>query len=509
MNPTGRAAHARALETSWRPPLIEMTLKIGAGLGIVWFAVYFYSSGSLRWSSTSLAYGMTLAWVVTACLIQKRLPEAVRIASVQAIFFVPAVVTQLHIPPNANTGLCYALLVLVTALFYGRRAGLIAIGIVFTAYVAIGLAWSRGSLPLAGTPDFANPTELSTWLRIGVGQTLGTLALLAIALCLVSRVLQSVERLMDSEELMRQVMAATNDGIWDWSLATNRVNWSPRMYELLKVEPGALGVTFDHVQSLIHPDDRGVFDRTVEEQLKSDQATELELRIKRGDGSYGHFSSRSKVIQDANGRALRMVGSLRDITERRRMDDALKSSESLLRQFVRHTPAAVAMFDSDVRYIQVSNRWLNDYQLTEKDLIGKSHYDVFPDVPQRWKDIHRRVLKGGVERCDEDPFPRSDGSTVWLQWEVQPWRGPAGEIRGLIMFTQVITERKEAAQKIADQITELQRWQRVTLGREQRSQQLKQEVNELCQRLDLAPRYAATVDVGTAREDGNVFSSPR
>jgi hypothetical protein len=113
-------------------------------------------------------------------------------------------------------------------------------------------------------------------------------------------------------------------------------------------------------------------------------------------------------------------------------------------------------------------------------------------VPERWKDIHRRALAGATERCDEDPFPREDGTIDWLQWEVQPWHKPSGEIGGIIMFTQIITERKLAEQKITEQLTELQRWRRVTVGREQRSQQLKREVNELCRQLHLPPRYPAT-----------------
>ncbi len=118
------------------------------------------------------------------------------------------------------------------------------------------------------------------------------------------------------------------------------------------------------------------------------------------------------------------------------------STEALLRQFLKYTPAAVAMFDIDLRYLQVSDRWLADYQLEAADIIGRSHYEVFPEIPERWKAVHARVLAGAIERADDDPFPRADGRTDWLQWEVRPWYGPTGAIGGLIMFTQVVTERK-------------------------------------------------------------------
>ncbi|MGC4093622.1 MAG: PAS domain S-box protein [Polyangiaceae bacterium] len=126
-------------------------------------------------------------------------------------------------------------------------------------------------------------------------------------------------------------------------------------------------------------------------------------------------------------------------------EDALVASEALLRQFIKHTPAAVAMFDTEVRYLQASDRWLTDYHLHGQDLTGRSHYDVFPDIPERWRQVHQRVLAGAVERCDEDPFPREDGGLEWLEWEVRPWYKSDGSVGGLIMFTQVITERKRIA----------------------------------------------------------------
>lgn len=118
--------------------------------------------------------------------------------------------------------------------------------------------------------------------------------------------------------------------------------------------------------------------------------------------------------------------------------------DSLLRTLIKHTPAAIAMFDRELRYLEVSDRWITDYHLDARTLIGRSHYDVFPDIPERWKQVHQRVLRGAVERCEEDPFPRADGSFEWLTWEVRPWRTTDGEVGGVIMLTQVVTQRKQA-----------------------------------------------------------------
>ncbi len=133
-----------------------------------------------------------------------------------------------------------------------------------------------------------------------------------------------------------------------------------------------------------------------------------------------------------------------NVTGRKRAEEHLTANEALLRQFIRHAPAAIAMLDTQMRYIQASDRWIEDYHLEGREIIGRSHYDIFPDAPERWKAVHRRVLAGAVERCDEDPFPRADGSIDWLRWEARPWRQAGGGIGGIIFFTQVITKQKQA-----------------------------------------------------------------
>jgi PAS domain S-box-containing protein len=116
-------------------------------------------------------------------------------------------------------------------------------------------------------------------------------------------------------------------------------------------------------------------------------------------------------------------------------------SEVRLRQFIKQVPAAVAMFDTQMRYLAVSDRWLKDCEVEASNVIGRFHYDVVPQIPSRWKASHRRVLGGATEMCERDVFVRSNGQTEWLQWQLQPWHESDGRIGGLIMFTQFISDR--------------------------------------------------------------------
>jgi two-component system, sensor histidine kinase and response regulator len=131
--------------------------------------------------------------------------------------------------------------------------------------------------------------------------------------------------------------------------------------------------------------------------------------------------------------------------ERKRAVQSLERSRSLLQSFVEHTPVAVAMLDQQLRYVVVSQRWYQDYQLGDRDIIGQYHYDVFPEIRdmKAWQDIHQRCLAGATERREEDHFVRASGHTDWLRWEVRPWHDENGVIGGIIIYTELITERKQ------------------------------------------------------------------
>ncbi|RJR16050.1 MAG: PAS domain S-box protein [Nitrospiraceae bacterium] len=136
--------------------------------------------------------------------------------------------------------------------------------------------------------------------------------------------------------------------------------------------------------------------------------------------------------------------SVEDISDRTKAEKALQRNEQLLRLFVEHAPAAIAMLDNDMKYIVASRRFIMDYELGDQDIIGRSHYEVFPEIPERWREIHRDCLAGAVEKSDQDPFLRKDGRTDWVRWEIRPWYITQGEIGGIILFSEVITERMRA-----------------------------------------------------------------
>ncbi|WP_422929571.1 response regulator [Singulisphaera sp. PoT] len=138
----------------------------------------------------------------------------------------------------------------------------------------------------------------------------------------------------------------------------------------------------------------------------------------------------------------------RDVSRQKLAEDTIRTSRARLRLFIEQAPTSIAMVDHDLRYIAASRRWLIDYGIMERDLTGRHHYDIFPEISEDWRAIHKSCLAGAVVRRDEDQFVRDDGSVMWLTWEVRPWFNDEGEVGGLLLFSADITRRKQAEEDL-------------------------------------------------------------
>lgn len=193
---------------------------------------------------------------------------------------------------------------------------------------------------------------------------------------------------------------------------------------------------------------------------------QLEKRYFRRDGSmvWGRLS-----ISVLNSRSSPLViAMVEEITDKKAAEEALQAREDLLKIFVKNVPVGVAMLDRDMRYLQVSDRWCADYSIDSSQVLGRSHYELFPDIPQRWKEMHNRALAGETLRAEEDRWDRKD-STAWIRWELRPWRAPSGIVGGILIFAEDITHRKqmeEAISSISRKLIESQEQERARIGRE-------------------------------------------
>ncbi|MGA3343993.1 MAG: PAS domain S-box protein [Terracidiphilus sp.] len=234
------------------------------------------------------------------------------------------------------------------------------------------------------------------------------------------------------------------------------------------------------------------FDPWREDAIKRGYASSLAIPLKEQGEAWGTITIYSRETDAFSEAEIELLTELaRDVefgihtlrlrTARALAEQSLRESEELLGLFVEHAPAALAMFDREMRYLHASRRWRADFGLGDRDLSGVSHYDVFPEISEQWKEAHRRGLAGEVLREEADRFERADGSEQWIRWEIRPWCHADGKVGGIVIFTEEISERMKAQEALLRSEKEIfQRQQLRALA--ERMRQVREEERKMVAR---------------------------
>jgi PAS domain S-box-containing protein len=250
--------------------------------------------------------------------------------------------------------------------------------------------------------------------------------------------------LHQEKEKLQSIIQSTNSGTWEWNIQTDETKhneiWANIIgYTLAEIAP----ITTQKWQNLIHPDDIEQSDLKLQDCFNQKvDYYEAEYRIKHKNGQWIWVLDKGKIIsRTLDNEPLLMFGIHTDITEQKK---------SVLRNilFIEQAPTAIAMLDTNMRYLAASKKWLEDYKLTNKVIIGVSHYDLFPRTSDEWKQHHQNCLKGIPNKREEECFFKKDGSVQWISWELRPWYNDNGTVGGVIMYTANITNRKKTEDQL-------------------------------------------------------------
>jgi PAS domain S-box-containing protein len=265
--------------------------------------------------------------------------------------------------------------------------------------------------------------------------------------------------LRELSQQLKKAQEIAHLGHWSVDIASQKITWSEEVFRIFGLDPHQKEPSFEQYLGLLHPDDAQEFQDRMTKAVQG-FAQDFDCRILRPDGEIRHINSHTE-LQYENGEVVQIFGTLIDITDRQEAENRVRESEGIWRILVDVTPAAVAMFDTQMRYLVANQAWYQEYGLENQEIIGRSHYEIFPDVPQSWKETHARCLTGVTERCEADFWPRADGSGDWICWEIRPWIDRHGNIGGLLMYTEKITKRKEAEIKLSELSQQLKKAQEV------------------------------------------------
>ncbi|TGC09527.1 PAS domain-containing hybrid sensor histidine kinase/response regulator [Methanolobus halotolerans] len=265
------------------------------------------------------------------------------------------------------------------------------------------------------------------------------------------------EKLHKSQQQLSNALNIAKLGHWEFDFASGMFTFSDEFYSIFRTNAEEMSgyrmPIEDYARRFVHPDDRHMVSEETRKALGAkdpDFSRYIEHRMLYADGSTGYLAVRFFIVKNSKGETVKSYGVNQDITDCKLSEKALIHSHNLLSYIVEHTRSAVAVHDRDLNYIYVSQRYLDEYKVKMKDIIGKHHYEVFPDLPQKWRDVHQRALAGEVISAEDDQYIREDGTVEWTRWECRPWYEMDGTIGGIIVYTEVITDRKQAEKNLEE-----------------------------------------------------------
>ncbi|MBI1816508.1 MAG: response regulator [Deltaproteobacteria bacterium] len=262
--------------------------------------------------------------------------------------------------------------------------------------------------------------------------------------------------LRQSELRYRMVALATHDAIWDWDIVTNTLLWGDAVHSLFGYLPNQVGSTVDWWENHLHPDDRERVTAGVITTLGGRDTTwSAEYRFRRNDGSYADVVDRAQLIRDEHGRAVRAIGAMTDITDRKQAETERQTAEAALRDSEQRLQLAVdasgtGLWDCDL------HTGTTQYSAAWRRLFGYGD-DELPDTPETWAgvvhpdDLARiandtQSYVSGAASSYESEFRirHRDGSYRWVLSRARVFRDASGLPYRMLGSQIDITERKRS-----------------------------------------------------------------
>ena len=262
---------------------------------------------------------------------------------------------------------------------------------------------------------------------------------------------EAEEAVRKSEELLTRAQRAARVGIWDWNVVTGEANWTEESWRLFGHPPFSRPVTHELWLESVHPDDREQMVAKVQEALRSGKYA-AEYRVRHADGTVRWVESRGETEFAPDGRPVRMLGTSRDVTERRVAEEKLRRREWELQTLADNSPDILTRFDPNLRHVFVNAAVLKVTGRQREEYLGKTNRELgMPaDLCQLWEDALRSVFGTGLQRSIEFAFPTAAGIRHYSA-RLVPEFGPENTVEYVISVTHDVTDHKRYEEALRDQ----------------------------------------------------------
>lgn len=238
---------------------------------------------------------------------------------------------------------------------------------------------------------------------------------------------QVAEALRESEQHLKVALQTAKLGSWQHDLVTGILSCSEQCKANFGLPPDA---EFSHqtLFAALHPDDRDRVQAVMGQAIKERTDYEVEERCFWPDGSLHWLIARGRLIDDADGTPIRMVGVTLDITERKRTEKALQESQELFESFMNHSPVVAFIKDETGRHIYVNALIERLFQREQGNLIGKTDFEIYPlEAAQQFRVNDLKVLRSGRAIQFLETILLEDGEHHFMSFKF-PFRDASGHL---------------------------------------------------------------------------------
>ena len=266
------------------------------------------------------------------------------------------------------------------------------------------------------------------------------------------------EALRRSEAQLAEAQQIAHIGSWNWDLESDEIVWSNEHYRIVGLRPQEVPMTAELATSYIHPDDRPAAWDAVRLAIRDRQPYEWTLRMVGEDGTLIIAQSRGQAVYDEGGKPVRMAGTIQDVTERTRAEEALHRDAMVLAN-VSDSVIATDLGGIITFWNEGATRL---FGWTAAEMVGSPYANRFPEPERSWIAEQIRSRAAGTEWVGEYQDYRKDGSRVWIDARVGRVTDTAGRPHGIIGIARDITERKRTEERLAADLAGMRRLQEVS-----------------------------------------------
>lgn len=247
---------------------------------------------------------------------------------------------------------------------------------------------------------------------------------------------------VESERRLARTQEIAHLGSWDWDIQSGAAAWSDETSRILGLPVGEMEPTYETFAERIHPDDRAGFEQHLRESLTGGSAYRNEYRVVHPDGQERIVLDQAEVTYAPDGTPLRMTGSLLDITERARAENALRASEERFRRLADHAPVGIYETDADGGCRWVNERWCQIAGISAEDALGAGWIAaIHPEDRENVLSTWRRAVRAGTPIANEYRLKSSDGRISWVTGNAVALTGADGTVSGYLGTITDVTER--------------------------------------------------------------------